>query len=181
MKEIWRDITGYEGLYQVSSFGRIKTVAHWQTYVNGDKHFYKERIRVPRAGPTGYLTVRLGSRGREAGVHRFVAETFIPRVPGKNDVNHIDGNKANNRVNNLEWVNRKENMRHCREVLKKETGKAKVPVICIETGETFESLAAASVTKGINLAHLCQVVNGHRHTTGGFHWEKARSLNSSER
>ena len=171
-EEKWKDIKGYEGLYQISSFGRIKTVPHWQTYSNGDKHFYKERIRVPGVGPTGYLSIRLGSKGREAGVHRLVAETFIPRVPGKNDVNHIDGDKSNNRVDNLEWVDRKENMRHCRKVLKKETGKAKVPVLCIETGETFESLSEASETKDVNLAHLCQVVNGHRHTAGGRHWRR---------
>ena len=111
-EEKWKDIKGYEGLYQISSFGRIKTVPHWQTYSNGDKHFYKERIRVPGVGPTGYLSIRLGSKGREAGVHRLVAETFIPRVPGKNDVNHIDGDKTNNRVENLEWCTQKENVYH---------------------------------------------------------------------
>lgn len=172
MKEEWRDIPGYEGLYQVSSLGRIKTTAHWQTYVNGGKHFYKERIRVPGVGPTGYLSISLGSKGREAGVHRFVAEAFIPKVLGKNDVNHIDGDKSNNRVENLEWVDRGENMRHCREVLKKETGKAKVPVLCVETGEVFESLTEASKAKSVSLAHLCQAVNGHRHTTGGYHWKR---------
>lgn len=172
MKEKWKDIKGYEGLYQVSSFGRIKTISHWQTYSNGDRHFYNERVRTPGVGPTGYLSIRLGSKGREAGVHRIVAEAFLTRVPGKNDVNHIDGNKSNNRVDNLEWVDRKENMQHCREVLKKKTGKTKVPVLCIETRETFESLSDASTIKNINLAHLCQVVNGHRHTTGGYHWKK---------
>lgn len=172
LEESWRDILGYEGLYQVSNLGRIKTVAHWQTYSNGDKHFYKERIRVPGIGPTGYLSIRLGRKGRIAGVHRFVAETFIPRVPGKNDVNHIDGNKANNRVDNLEWVSRKENMRHCREVLKKESGKAKVPVLCVETGETFESLAVASIATGICISDLSQVINGSRLTAKGLHWSK---------
>ena len=171
-KEIWKDIAGYEGLYQVSNFGRIKTVAHWQTYSNGDRHFYKERIRVPGVGPTGYLFIRLGSKGREAGVHRFVAEAFIPKVPGKNDVNHIDGNKSNNRVDNLEWVDRKENMRHCREVLKKDSGKAKVPVLCVETGETFESLTVASLATGICKSDLSQVINGTRLTTKGLHWAK---------
>ena len=171
-EEIWKDIAGYEGLYQVSNFGRIKTVPHWQTYSDGDRHFYKERIRVPGVGHTGYLSIRLGSKGREAGVHRFVAEAFLPRIPGKNDVNHIDGDKSNNMVDNLEWVDRKENMRHCRDILEKETGKPKVPVLCIETGETFESLSEAAALKGINLAHLCQVVNGNRHTVSGCHWRK---------
>ena len=175
MEEIWKDIAGYEGLYQASNFGRIKTVAHWQTYSNGDRHFYKERIRVPGVGPTGYLSIRLGSKGRIAGVHRFVAETFLPRVPGKNDVNHIDGNKSNNRVENLEWVNRKENMRHCRAVLKKETGRAKVPVLCIETEEVFRSLSAASIAKKVNLGHLCEATSGRRQSAGGYHWQRIKT------
>lgn len=175
MEEIWKDIAGYEGLYQVSNFGRVKTVAHWQTYSNGDRHFYEERIRIPGIAPTGYLTIRLGSKGREAGVHRFVAEAFIPKVLGKNDVNHIDGDKSNNRVENLEWVDRKENMEHCREVLKKETGKAKTPVLCIETKEAFESLSEASIVKKVNLGHLCEAMNGRRQSAGGYHWQKIKT------
>lgn len=172
MKEIWKDIVGYEGLYQASNFGRIKTVAHWQTYANGNRHFYKERIRAPGVGATGYLSIRLGSRGREAGVHRFVAETFIPRVPGKNDVNHIDGNKANNRADNLEWVDRKENMRHCRDVLRKKTGKKKVPVLCVETGESFKSLTEASAAKKVNIGHLSEAINKKRGIAGRYHWQR---------
>lgn len=172
MKEIWKDIAGYEGFYQVSNLGRIKTVAHWQTYANGDRHFYRERIRKPGIGPTGYLTIRLGSIGREAGVHRFVAEAFIPRIEGKNDVNHIDGDKTNNQVENLEWCTRKENMLHCHTVLGKEPGHKKVPVRCVETGEVFESLSAAGREKKVNIPHLCEALKGNRKSAGGYHWEK---------
>lgn len=173
MKEIWKDIADYEGLYQVSNLGRVKTVAHWQIYTNGHRHFHKEKIHTPGVSRTGYLSVRLGSKGREAGVHRFVAETFIPRIPGKNDVNHIDGDKSNNRASNLEWVDRKENMWHCRNVLKKETGKKKVPVLCVETGEIFSTVTEASAIKKVSLSHLSQVINGKRNVTGGLHWKRA--------
>ena len=171
MKEEWRDIAGYEGLYQVSNFGRVKSMSHWQTYSNGDRHFYKGHILTPGKGPTGYLSVRLGSKGREAGVHRLVAETFLKRGSGENEVNHIDGDKANNRVDNLEWVTRKENMRHCRVILKKQTGRGKISVCCVETGEIFESLSQAAKTKQLSIPHLSQALKGERRIVGGYHWE----------
>ena len=131
------------------------------------------KILKPGHGPHGYLNIRLGSKGREAGVHRFVAEAFISKISGKNDVNHIDGDKTNNRVDNLEWVDRKENMKHCREVLKKETGRKKVSVLCIETGELFESLSKAAACKQVDIGHLSEALKGRRKTVGGYHWSKS--------
>lgn len=101
--EIWRDICGYEGIYQVSNFGRVKSL-----------HFDRERLLKLRQDYKGYVYVVLHKDGecKPCKVHRLVAETFILNSEGKPQVNHIDGNKSNNRVENLEWVTNSENKKH---------------------------------------------------------------------
>lgn len=174
MEEEWRDVVGYEGLYQVSNFGRVKKLARKHIYTNGDVHFYPERFLYRNPNGNVYTSVRLVDKdfhSIQRGIHRLVAEAFIPNPKNKSDVNHIDGNKHNNRADNLEWATRTENMEHCREVLHKEPKKVKIK--CIETGETFESLAEASIKTGARISKLSQVVHGQRHTTAGYHWTKA--------
>lgn len=106
MKEIWKDIQGYEGLYQVSNFGNIKSLNYRRTK--------KEREMAKRINGEGYEIVGLynGNQQLQTGVHRLVAQAFIPNPEHKEQVNHIDGNKRNNRVDNLEWCTQTENIRH---------------------------------------------------------------------
>ena len=101
--EVWKDIAGYEGLYQVSSFGRVKSLWHG-----------RERIRKPHLNHKGYSELNLCKGGNVKGfkVHRLVAEAFIPNPQNKREVNHINGIKADNRVENLEWVTPSENQLH---------------------------------------------------------------------
>ena len=174
MEEIWKDIQGYEGMYQVSNLGKIRSLDRVVVYKNGQKHFYKGSILTPGKGVTGYLTVRLGSHGREAGVHRFVAENFIPNIEEKSDVNHINGDKSDNRVCNLEWVNRKENMAHCKNILKKRTGKAPVEVLCVEQNKIYASISDAAEKTGASISHISTIINkkGTRTISGGFHWKR---------
>lgn len=109
MKEIWKDIEGYEGFYQVSNLGRIKSIGGW---CGAAKR--KEKIRATSLTKDGYVKVRLLYKGKDKTerVHRLVAQAFIPNTDNKDTVNHIDGNKQNNNVDNLEWVNRHEQMEH---------------------------------------------------------------------
>ena len=118
--------------------------------------------------------VRLGSHGREAGVHRFVAESFIPNIEGKTDVNHINGNKSDNRVCNLEWATRKENMAHCKKTLNKQPGKAPVRVLCVEQNKIYTSISEAAAKTGASISHISTIINekGTRTISGGFHWKK---------
>ena len=97
MKEIWKDIKGYEGLYQVSNLGRVKS---------------KRKILSPSKGE--YLKVVLSKNGVEKvyTIHRLVAKAFIDNFENKPQVNHKDENKHNNVVDNLEWVTNKENMNY---------------------------------------------------------------------
>lgn len=97
-REIWRDIKGYEGLYQISNLGRIR------------KYIILKQFLSHR----GYLTTQLSKKNKSKTflVHRLVAKTFIPKINDKNQVNHKDGNKTNNKVENLEWCTNKENNTH---------------------------------------------------------------------
>lgn len=106
MEELWKDIRGYEGLYQVSTTGKIKSLNY--------NHRKIEKKRKLDKSNKGYLCVLLCKDGihKKRSVHRIVAETFIPNQRNLPQVNHIDGNKENNCVNNLEWCTNGYNEKH---------------------------------------------------------------------
>lgn len=117
MVEIWRDIKGYEGLYQVSNWGNVKRIKHdISIFRNGriEKRFFSERLLEPWKNRKGYMKVALrkNNKSYEKFVHRLVAEAFMPIEDETLQVNHMDTNKENNTLNNLEWCTCKENIRH---------------------------------------------------------------------
>lgn len=113
MQEIWKDIEGYEGLYQVSNLGNIKSLKRktWNGYIFVQK---EDLILKPGLNAKKYLYVSLSkdNKTHTYRVHRLVAQTFIPNPENKPQVNHIDGNKSNNNVDNLEWCTNSENQIH---------------------------------------------------------------------
>ena len=112
--EIWKDIPNYEGIYQVSNLGRIRSLDREITYANGKVGLYKGRIMKLKMSKYGYVVFHFSvdNKKKAITVHRLVAETFIPNPGDKPCVNHIDCNRANNKVSNLEWCTYKENVQH---------------------------------------------------------------------
>lgn len=116
MGEIWKDVIGYEGLYQVSNKGNVKSVDKYvnNRYGYGKKRFFKGKILSQHTDRLGYATVHFSVKGKGSTkkVHRLVCEAFCERQTGQNLVNHIDGNKLNNFAENLEWCTSKYNINH---------------------------------------------------------------------
>ncbi len=116
MNEIWKDVSGYDGIYQVSNFGNVKRTRGRQGDFSSGGILMSLSVK-PREG---YLRVRLTAaelgKREFVTVHRLVAKAFIPKKTGKNCVNHIDCNPSNNHVSNLEWCTQGENIRHSRKL-----------------------------------------------------------------
>lgn len=112
--EIWKDIKEYEGYYQVSNLGRIKSLSRIVDNHSGFKKKLKEKILNPSISKTGYLVVsfKKNNKRKTFKVHRLIAFAFIPEVCGKTFVNHKNGIKTDNSISNLEWCTIKENNDH---------------------------------------------------------------------
>ena len=109
MKEIWKPIKNYENYYMISNKGRIKTISRYIVYREGTTPaFVKGKILKPSIRPRGYKHIKLLDK-RDFDIHRLVAIHFLDNPNNLPAVDHIDGNKLNNNVNNLEWVSIKEN------------------------------------------------------------------------
>lgn len=159
MEEIWKDIEGYNGKYQVSNLGRVKSLKG------------SEKILKPRVSNTGYKYVNLCIQGKSKTlkIHRLVAQAFLPNPEGLPQVNHKDEDKLNNNVDNLEWCTREYNCNYgTRNKRIASTGGIKV--ICIETGIAYDSILEAKRCTGINNTDIAEVCKGIRKTAGGFHW-----------
>ena len=172
MKEIWKDIKGYEGKYQVSNLGRVKSLNYKRTG--------EEKILKPTKTEKGYLFVclRRNSKAKSYRVHRLVAEHFIPNTDTNLEVNHKDENKENNCVTNLEWCTHIYNVNYgTRNQRQSETaiknginkgekhGMAK-KVICITTGEIFDYVAQVEEVYGIKEPLVSACCTGKRKWTG---------------
>ena len=181
MNEIWKDIQGFEGKYQVSNMGRVRSLD--MTVHNpgrsGD-YFQKGRILVPYQERNGYLRVTLinGDRStkQKISIHRLVAIAFVGGYAEGLEVNHIDEVRTNNRADNLEWVTCKQNINHGNHNRRMSLTKGKRVMQIALDGEivsVFPSLSDASRETGIKRENIGKVCN-HRKgfaTAGGFRWE----------
>ncbi|KGJ25358.1 NUMOD4 motif-containing HNH endonuclease [Staphylococcus haemolyticus] len=149
MNEEWKDVVGYEGIYEVSSLGRVRTHKDKTTCTKNHviKH-WKQRYLRDKSPKNKYVRIALWKNGicQYVLVHRLVAIAFIPSIKGKNFVNHIDGNTKNNKVSNLEWCTSKENTNHAFEHNLMKTN-FKVKLIQLNSGIRLEFISFTRASK----------------------------------
>lgn len=177
-QEIWKDIRGYEGLYQISNLGRVKSLERFRPN-HAKIQKVEEKIKQARSDTQGYQCVDLyrNNTQKTIRVHRLVAEAFVENTDGKETVNHKDGDKTNNRVENLEWATAKEQNEHLyRNRLKSEEGINKSilamnranskKVICINTQSIYSSASEAARKINVSPSLVMRCCRGERRFAG---------------
>lgn len=180
--EIWRDIDGYIGLYQVSNYGRVKSLDNYDI-CNGYKRFRKGKILKQTNHNQGYKSVNLykDKKAKTYTVHRLVAQEFLPNPNNLPEVNHKDENKLNNCVENLEWCDKKYNMNYgtcIQRMTEKLTNRkdfskpvlqfTKYGVFVAEYPSTTEAHRQTGVNQS-SISHCCRKKPRYK-SAGGFVW-----------
>lgn len=183
MSEIWKDIDGYEGFYQVSNYGEVRSIDRRVKNKNGER-VAKGRILAQVTMTSGYKTVNLfkKNRGKICLVHRLVAAAFLPNDNALAEVNHKDENKQNNRADNLEWCDRMYNVHYGSGIKRNALKRIGKPVgeqpICQYTADgvfmkRYESALKAAEAIGKDNSAICKCANGRSKTSYGFLWKWA--------
>jgi hypothetical protein len=169
--EIWKDITGFEGMYQVSNLGRVKSLRR-EIICNKGKRIVEERILKQTINNSGYFNLQLTKESKyyQKTVHRLVLEAFVDNPENKEQINHINAIKNDNRLINLEWSTRKENMKHACNLKLLNVPKPnkigstnngnRTKIIYNPTGEIFDSIKIAAQSKNVSYNSLRQVLQG---------------------
>ena len=173
-KEIWKDISGFEGIYQASNYGRVKSIVR-----------YKKMLKTSE-NTEGYLRVCLTDRNHKKhtiALHRIIAKTFL-RLPNKDEqVNHINGDKKDNRVENLEWCTQSENMKHAFMNNMIFRGKGKESQRAIEVNQydldgrfikKWECIEDVRRELGISTKNIPRCCKGKSKTAEGYIWKYAK-------
>ena len=158
-EELTRDIVGYEGIYTIDIFGNVVKT--------------KDGKEVPQQmNKFGYMNVSLYKDGKQKQykVHRLIAQAFILNPQNKEQVNHIDGNKAHNVVWNLECCTCKENINHA---VKTGLHPRCTPIRIVETGKLYPDITSCAKDINGDIGDIYGCINGKRKTHKGYHFEKA--------
>lgn len=176
MKEEWKDIVGYEELYLVSNTGRVKRKERMVEDARGRLRYLPSN-ELKKSNQRGYVVVQLTNMSKESKafrVHRLVAQAFIPNLNNLPIVNHINGVKDDNRVDNLEWCTEKHNTIHAHKTgLAKHSKKVAQISLSGEVIKIFNSISDASDSTGVQRTHIGAVCNRRKNfkTSGGVYLE----------
>lgn len=182
MEEIWKDIVHYEGLYQASNLGNIRSIDRFVVSSDGIRQFRHGKTIKQRKNQKGYKIVRLSKNGEAKNkfVHILVLESFCKRPDGLNQINHKDENKENNRLDNLEYCNNVYNQNYgsCSVNKSKSTindkRKSKQVIQFTKDGtfiKEFPSLHEVERTLGFKHGHIRDACNEKLHTAYGYKWK----------
>lgn len=174
-QEIWKDVIGYEGLYLVSNFGKVKSldmVLPYKRHGKNQTRIRKGKILTPVKTNRGYLRVEMCSNAKAKLnlVHRLVAMAFIPNPNNLTEVNHKDCNKLNNYVGNLEWVSSSENKIHA---FTNKLYKTEKSIIQIKNGiviKEYKSAKECERLTGFCSVSIGKVALGKRKSAYGYQW-----------
>lgn len=156
-----KDIAGYEGLYAVTSCGKV-----WS--------YKRKKFKAQRLRKDGYMDINLYKDGKSKSflTHRLVAQAYLPNPLGLSDVNHLDENRAHNWVNNLQWCSHKDNTNYGTHNERIAKARSK-PIYCVELDKTFESATKAAEELNLHQGNITKCCKGKRKTAGKLHWEYA--------
>ena len=172
MQEVWKDIDGTSGRYQVSNLGNVRAFTRFK---NGE-------LLKPGRYSNGYLFVHFAKDTDKKGerhsysIHRLVAQAFIPNPKGLEQVNHKDEDKTNNRVDNLEWCTHIYNQNYGtknQRISEKNKLSHGIPVYCVELDRIFRSAKEAAEFVGRSGTNITVVCRGKEKTCAGYHWRYA--------
>lgn len=185
--EEWKEIEGYEGLYEVSNLGRVRSIDRVLMQPNKwgfiSSNYYKGKILSPKITKCGYCSINLSkdNKAKMVTVHRLVAKAFIPNPDNLPYVNHKDEVKSNNQAENLEWCTPKYNINYGTGVMRTRMKNMK-PVIQYDLSgnliERFESVSAASIKTGIPQGWI-SLVAGYAKNKKGKKYDSARGFRFS--
>lgn len=171
-KEVWRPVKGFETYYEVSNYGRVRSLNYIVKWSYGKTRINKGKIRKPVRNKNGYYMLILGDgQGNKKSVyiHRLVAEAFCKNPNGYDTVNHINEIKTDNKAKNLEWCTKEynnkyngKNQKHCKPII--QLGKDLQPI------KEWESARQASQELNIEYKNILSVCNGKRNYAGQYVW-----------
>lgn len=175
MEEIWKDIKGYEGLYQVSNFGNVKRLeGKIYSYITNKYETRKEHMIKTRVNNRGYkiTTLSKNSKVKSFAIHRLIAQAFLPNPNNFECVNHLDGNKLNNKIDNLEWCTTQQNIQHAYKN-NLMTNNKKIDQYSLDNKfiKIFNSANEASRETGIAQPNITMCALGKKKTAGGYIWK----------
>lgn len=182
MQEVWKAVVGFEGLYEVSNLGRVRSLDRYIDRADGTTAFYRGKVLSPAGNP--YLHVQLcnGCTHVQGRIHRLVAEAFVPNPNGLPQVDHIDCNKQNNRADNLRWCTLQDNTRYACEnnlmrtqpyserspEVREKQAAARRRAVIRSDGKWYKSTTDAAKDLGVSRGAVSHVLRGLNETCQGY-------------